>query len=202
MALPSVGRYRRRFIVEYGPEDSALMDRMGVAHKTKRAAILAGLRLLDSDESDQLRARIARLETDLSAAKASAVATGAQAQQSTSDRIQAVADVRAERTAHRETRAKLQTARSMITDLKVSVGQLERERARIDALVPRHAFCGACGKLVPEAEWAETPARDGFDVYHKADGYRAKPGILAGPATVLFWRKTAGLPLNPRGASR
>jgi len=202
MNLPSVGRYRRRFIVEYGPEDSDLMDRMGVAHKTKRAAILAGLRLLDSHESDQLRARIARLETDLETATASAATTGAQAQQSTSDRLQAVGNVRAERTAHRETRAKLQAAKAMIADLKVSIGQLERERARIDALVPHHAFCGACGKLVPEAEWAEMPARDGFDVYHKADGYRARPAILGRPATVLFWRKTAGLPLNPATALR
>lgn len=202
MDLPSVGRYRRRFIVEFGPEDSDLVDRMGVAHKTKRAAILAGLRLLDSDESDQLRARIARLETDLQTATASAATTGAQAQQSKSDRVQAVADVRAERTAHRETRAKLQAAKTTIADLKHSIGQLESERADRSGLIPHYAFCGACGKLVPEADWAEMPARDGFDVYHKADGYRAKPGILAGPATVLFWRKTAGLPANPPVASR
>jgi hypothetical protein len=202
MNFPSVGRYRRRFIVEFGPEDSDLVDRMGVAHKTKRAAILAGLRLLDSDESDQLRARIARLETNLKTAKASAALTGAQAQQSKSDRLQAVGDARAERAAHHETRAKLQAAKTMIADLKVSMGQFERERARIDALAPHHAFCGACGKLVPEAEWAEMPARDGFDVYHKADGYRARPAILGGPATVLFWRKTAGLPPIPPVTSR
>ena len=202
MNLPSVGRYRRRFIVEFGPEDSDLVDRMGVAHKTKRAAILAGLRLLDSDESDQLRARIGRLETDLKAATASAAATWAQAQQSRSDRLQAAADLRAERTAHRETKARLQAARTTIADAKRSLGQLESERARLDALIPHNAFCGYCGKLVPEAEWAETPAREGFDVYHKADGYRARPGILGGPATVLFWRKTAGLPPNPPVASR
>jgi hypothetical protein len=202
MILPSVGRYRRRFIVEYGPEDSDLMDRMGVAHKTKRAAILAGLRLLDSDEVGQLRARIARLETDLSAAKAAAAATGAQAQESKSERLQAVADVRAERTVHRETKARLQAAKTTIADLKLSIRQLEGERADLSGLIPHYAFCGACGKLVAEADWAEMPARDGFDVYHQVDGYRAKPGILAGPATVLFWRKTAGLPPNPRGASR
>ncbi len=46
MELPDIGRYRRRFIVEFGPEDSGLIDRMGVAHRTKRGAIIAGLRLL------------------------------------------------------------------------------------------------------------------------------------------------------------
>jgi hypothetical protein len=29
MDLPDIGRYRRRFIVEFGPEDSGLVDRVG-----------------------------------------------------------------------------------------------------------------------------------------------------------------------------
>lgn len=73
-------------------------------------------------------------------------------------------------------------------------------KAGVANLIPTTAYCPNCGKLVPESEWAETPP-EGFDVYHKADGYRATPGILAGPATVLFWRKAAGLPPNP-AASR
>ena len=74
------------------------------------------------------------------------------------------------------------------------------ERARLAALIPHNAYCGYCDKLVPEAEWAETPARDGFDVYHKPDGYRARAGILGGPATVLFWR--TGSAAEPPAASR
>ncbi len=35
-----------------------LVDRVGEVYKTKRAAIIAGLRLLDSGETEQLRARV------------------------------------------------------------------------------------------------------------------------------------------------
>jgi len=201
MDLPSVGRYRRRFIVEFGPEDSELVDRMGVAHKTKRAAILAGLRLLESDEIDQLRTRSALLKAEVKTTKAALAAAESQARQSRADRAQAAADLRAERTAHRESKAKLRAAGQTIADHKRTFDQLLAERARLVALIPHHAFCSSCGKLVPEAEWAETPARDGFDVYHQPDGYRAKHGLVP-PATVLFWRKTAGLPAVRRTASR
>ena len=69
MDLPDIGRYRRRFIVEFGPEDSGLVDRVGEVYKTKRAAIIAGLRLLDSGETEQMRARLAALEAELSSAR-------------------------------------------------------------------------------------------------------------------------------------
>src|ERR1035437_5463852 len=69
MDLPDIGRYRRRFIVEFGPEDSGLVDRMGVAHRTKRAAIIAGLRLLESGDVEQLRAQVADLQDELAKAK-------------------------------------------------------------------------------------------------------------------------------------
>jgi NADH pyrophosphatase NudC (nudix superfamily) len=201
MDLPPVGRYRRRFIVEFGPEDSELVDRMGVAHKTKRAAILAGLRLLDSDEIDQLRTRSAQLKAEVKTTKAAVATARSQARQSRADRAQAVADLRAERAAHRESKAKLRAAGQTIADHERTLDQLTAERARLVALIPHHAFCGSCGKLVPEAEWAEAPARDGFDVYHQPDGYRAKTSMFVA-ATVLFWRKTAGLKAVRPTASR
>jgi hypothetical protein len=200
--LPSVGRYRRRFIVEFGPEDSDLVDRMGVAHKTKRAAILAGLRLLDSDESDQLRARIASLETDLKTAKASGAATGAQAQQSKSARAEVAADLRAERAAHRETKATLRATKERLAEARRAAATSEAECRRLANLIPKTAHCPNCDKLVPDSEWAETPARDGFDVYHKPDGYRPPGTMFGGPATVLGWRPGAGLPPNSPAASR
>ncbi len=200
--LPSVGRYRRRFIVEFGPEDSDLVDRMGVAHKTKRAAILAGLRLLDSDERDQLRARIASLETDLTAAKASVAATGAQARQSTAERTQAAADLRAEREAHRETKATLRATKEGLAEARRTVTAAKAECRRLADLIPTTAHCPSCDKLVPDSEWAEAPASGGFDLYHKPDGYRPKGSLLRGPTTVLGWRPGASLSSNPAAGSR
>ncbi len=90
--------YRRRFIVEFGPEDSGLIDRMGVAHRTKRAAIIAGLRLLESGELERLRMQVAGLEADLATAQAAGAAAKPTAT-ATAKLDKAKADLAAERTA-------------------------------------------------------------------------------------------------------
>ena len=192
MQLPDVGRYRRRFIVEFGPEDSGLIDRMGLAHRTKRAAIIAGLRLLESGELERLRAQVADLEAELTAAN-EGLAT-AQTKSATAKPALATlkADLKAEREAHRATKATLKDTRTSLAQARTDVTALRAERDRLAVLLPHYAHCGSCDKLVPEAEWAEQPARNGVDVYHKNDGYRAKGSILGGPATVLFWRGTRG----------
>lgn len=186
MDLPDIGRYRRRFIVEFGPEDAGLMDRMGVAHRTKRAAIIAGLRLLDSGEVERLRSRVTGLEAELAAAKDGLAASSAK-----HDLAQAEANLRAEKDGHRATKDNLKEARAAATRAKAQVAALRAERDRLVVLLPHYAYCGSCDKLVPETEWGEQPAREGFDVFHKNDGYRAKGGIM-NPATVLFWRATSG----------
>lgn len=198
MELPDIGRYRRRFIVEYGPEDAGLIDRMGLAHRTKRAAIIAGLRLLESREVEQLRSRVADLEADLATAKHAAGAAAKARATATPKLDKAKADLTTERAAHRRTEKALGAAQEALRDSQASltrtqkdVAGLRAERDRLVGLLPHYAYCGACDKLVPEAEWAEQPARNGVDLYHEPDGYRAK-GSLMNPATVLFWRAKPG----------
>ena len=200
MDLPDVGRYRRRFIVEFGPEDSGLIDRMGVAHRTKRAAIIAGLRLLESGELERLRSRVADLEQAL--ATAQAAGAGAAAKPSTTGTAKldkAKADLAAEHTAHRRTQraldkaqTALQDAQATLTRAKQDVASLQAERERLAALLPYAAYCGSCDKLVPAAEWAEQATAEGVDVYHKADGYRAKRGVIGRPTTVLLQHAQPG----------
>ena len=198
MDLPDIGRYRRRFIVEFGPEDSGLIDRMGVAHRTKRAAIIAGLRLLESGELERLRAQVATLEADLATAQA-ARAAAKPSTTGTARLDKAKADLTAERTAHRRTQQALDKARAAVTDAKAALaqakteaGNLREERDQLAALLPHHAYCGACEKLVPAAEWAEQATTEGVDVYHQPDGYRAKRGVIGRPITVLFQHHPAG----------
>ena len=197
MDLPDIGRYRRRFIVEFGPEDSGLIDRMGVAHRTKRAAIIAGLRLLESGELDQLRSRVADLEADLATAQTAGAATRPSTT-GTAKLDKSKADLAAERTAHRRTQRALDKAQTAVTDAKAALARAQTEAAglraeseRLADLLPHHAYCGSCDKLVPAAEWAEHATPTGIDVYHQSDGYRAKGGLLGGPSTVLLQRRAA-----------
>ncbi len=208
MDLPDIGRYRRRFIVEFGPEDSGLVDRMGEVHKTKRAAIIAGLRLLDSGELERLRERVTALEADLASARAELESARASlAEQTAASKkarpaaAQTTADLRAERQAHAAVQGELRQLKAASAEGHRVQASLEAERDRLAALVPHHAYCGYCDRLVPESEWAEQPARNGFDVYHKPDGYRAKGSTWSGAATVLFWRPKAGSPSAEGGSS-
>ena len=191
MELPDIGRYRRRFIVEFGPEDSGLIDRMGIAHRTKRAAIIAGLRLLESGEVERLRAQVANLETELTRATADLAAAKTKAGAAKPDLAAAKADLKAERDAHRATKATLRDTKATLTQAQNEVKSLRGERDSLAALLPHHAACRACDKLVPAAEWADHETTDGVDVYHKNDGYRAKGGLLGGPSTVLLQRRAA-----------
>ena len=178
--------------------DAGLVDRMGAAHHTKRAAIIAGLRLLDSGEVESLRAQAAGLEQELASAKAALAAAQATAATASPKLDKANADLAAERAEHRRThkaldksQAAMQEAQASLRRAQKDIASLQAERERLAALVPHHAYCGSCDKLVPEIEWDEQPARAGVDIYHKPDGYRAKSGLV-NPATVLFWRAKPG----------
>jgi hypothetical protein len=200
MDLPDIGRYRRRFIVEFGPEDSGLVDRLGEVHKTKRNAIIAGLRLLDSGEVEQLRARVAALAAELESARAALEEKTQAVRDAKPTAAAAKADLREKREELAAVRAEVRRVKTANAEVRRSIAELAAERDRLTDLVPRYAYCGYCDKLVPEADWAEVAARNGYDVYHKPDGYRAKGGLVGGPATVLFWRPT-GVLSTDQGAS-
>ncbi|HEY5487496.1 MAG TPA: hypothetical protein VIK06_07605 [Candidatus Limnocylindrales bacterium] len=201
MDLPDIGRYRRRFIVEFGPEDSGLVDRVGEVYKTKRAAIIAGLRLLDSGETEQLRTRLAAIEAELASARAALEEKAEAVRDAKPLAAQAKADLREKREALAEARAEVRRVKAANAEVRRSNEQLTADRDRLRDLVPHHAYCGYCDKPVPEAEWAEQPAESGFWVYHKSDGYRAKGAIVGKGASVLFWREKAVLAVSD-GASQ
>ena len=192
MDLPDIGRYRRRFIVEFGPEDSGLIDRMGLAYRTKRGAIIAGLRLLESGELEQLRSRVAGLEQQLATAQKAPAAAQRSTAAFTRTQAKLETDLEAERTAHRQTQQTLDQARAALTDAQASltraqqeIAGLRTEQARLTALLPLTAYCRECAKLVPEAEWAEHPTASSIDVYHKAHAYREKRSYRPGTTPLL-----------------
>jgi multidrug efflux pump subunit AcrA (membrane-fusion protein) len=189
MDLPDIGRYRRRFIVEFGPEDSGLIDRLGVAHRTKRAAIIAGLRLLDSGETEQLRAQVGTLAAELETARTAVEERAKAARDSKPSAEQAKADLREKREELAAARAEVRRVKAANAEVRRSNAELTAERDRLRDLVPHYAYCGYCDKLVPECEWAEQPGQDGFLVYHEPDGYRAKGSIVGRGASLLFWRE-------------
>ncbi len=197
-APPSDRRYRRRFLVEFTPAESDQLDRLGFAHGTKRKAILDGLQLLETGEVDALRTEVAALTAKLDAATTAAAKTAAtqkaDAKKQDAAAATAAAKLAKAEAAHQQTLGQLAKAQQDLNAVRRDLAAARAETQRLAALLPRHAYCGACDKLVPEAEWAEQPARDGVDVYHKPDGYRAKGGLLNGPATVLFWRPAPGAP--------
>lgn len=198
MDLPDIGRYRRRFIVEFGPEDSGLIDRMGVAHRTKRAAIIAGLRLLESGELERLQERITVLEHELAASADKAAAAQRTAASDPAKLHKAEADLVTERAAHQQTQKALDRATTTLADAKREVrrsgqeiARLQAERERLVDLQPERAYCHECEKLVPQEDWAEQTTSTGIDVYHKKHRYRAKGALWSG-TTPLFQRRLPG----------
>lgn len=198
MDLPDVGLYRRRFVVEFGPEDSGLIDRLGIAHRTKRAAIIAGLRLLDSGELERLRERVASLEQQLSTSSEALATAQRTAGTATPKLAKAKADLAAERVAHRRTQRALDRSATVVTGAQGAIRRaaqeiagLQAERDRLADLLPQHAFCQECEKLVPQNDWAEHTTATGIDVYHKAHRYRAKGAFRSG-TTPLFQRRLPG----------
>lgn len=185
-------RYRRRVVLELTPDESDLLDRLANAHGTIRGAVLVGLRALDADSSADLEAQLREMTEQLAAAERSAaeerdrlatelaVATN-QVATSRKELKAAQAEHKAVREDLREARAKLSNAR----------GKAETQRRALEARLVHHAFCAACGKLVPESEWAEQAAQGGVVTYHQPDGFRPKRGALGQPATVLFWRPSS-----------
>lgn len=200
MDLPDVGRYRRRFIVEFGPEDSGLIDRMGVAHRTKRAAIIAGLRLLDSGELEELRARVSALTAEVEAARAAVEEKAKAARDAKPSAAAAKADLREKREELAAARAEVRRVKAANAEVRRANADLAAERDRLRDALPHDAYCGYCERLVPESEWADKPGDRGFWVYHKPDGYRPKGSIVGRGASLLFWSATSLLARRDAGS--
>ncbi len=197
MQPPPADRYKRRFLVEFTPTESDLLDRLGLSRGTKRRAILDGLRLLESGELETLRGHVAELEQGRDAAAVEAAATAAQlaAGRTLRDELKATtSQLRDERAVLKLARADLRQAKEDLASARRDLTAAQGEARRLAALVPHHAFCAACGKYAPEAEWAEQAGeKGGAHVYHKPHGYRPK-ATFGQNYSLLFWRSTPSVP--------
>ena len=196
-------RFRRKFLVEFTVEESDLLDRLGRDHGSRRAAILAGLQLLAGGELDGLRQRVSALEGELTGtqarherdAAALATATAAAKQGKTT-----TAALKAEQTAHKQTRADLKSVTAQLGEVRRNLATLQADYQRLVAELPAQAYCASCRKLVPHTEWAVESTGTVEYVYHKPDGFRLTDSVLGGRATVLFARSASGTSTKPRAA--
>ena len=196
MTEPPPDRYKRPFLVQLTLAESDLLERAGSRHGTKRKAVVEGLRLLESGELDALRGRVADLERERDTAAAEArnasATQSADAQSARAELKQASGQLREERAALRSARAELRTARQDLAGTRKELASVQTEAHRLAARVPHHAFCGACGRYVPDAEWAEqVDPKGGVHVYHRPHGFRQR-GTLGQGASALFWRAKPG----------
>jgi DNA repair exonuclease SbcCD ATPase subunit len=184
-------RYRRRVVLELTPDESDLLDRLANAHGTIRGAVLVGLRALEGDRSADLENRLQETTEQLAAAERSAAAErhrlAAELAVATKQVATSRKELKAAQAEGKATRENLREARAKLSNARGTAGT---QRRALEARLIHHAFCGACGKLVPESEWAEQAAQGGVLTYHQPDGFRPKPGLLQLP-TILFWRPSS-----------
>ncbi len=183
-------RYRRRVVLEMVPDESDLLHQLAAKHGTMRGAILAGLRLLETDESQKLRARLKTIEAQLTTAKTQAanaadahrderLARESKAQRELA-KVQAALD--REQAAHASTKKALTAANEQR-------GRLERALRDEEGRRISELYCSACEKLVAMTACAEQDT----DIYHRPHGYRSKGDMLGfSRPTVIAKRVAAG----------
>ena len=197
-------RFRRKFLVEFTVEESDLLDRLGREHGSRRAAILAGMQLLAGGELDALRKQVTALEGQLTSAQAQhardvaalATATAAAKQGKTT-----TAALKAEQTAHKQTRADLKSVTAQLGEARRNLATLQADYQQLVDNLPAQAYCASCRKLVPHTEWAVESTDEAHYWYHASDGFRLTDGGLGGKrATVLFSRPASGTSTKTQAA--
>jgi len=178
--LPS--GFRRRFPLELSPTEYELLDAAGIAHGSKRAALLAGLAALEALTSseheralaiadrDAALARVAELEAtvvDFERARTTARGSSTRARKDAdaakaglSEMTRQAELAEADRRDEREARMAAEKKLNWIA------------RERVDEL-----RCPRCSEFVSSAEWAEQPTPEGRLVFHKRCGFH-RGGLL------------------------
>lgn len=190
MVIRSDVRFRRRVVLEMLPDENELLQRLAAAHGSIRGTILAALRLLETDESDTLRARVVDLEAKLAKTKEHAAAAKSRLKDDEAGIAKVQSDLTSARTALRDAQTRERQTRAAHTKLQARAADLHDEAAVLGDLQLRHLYCADCAKFVGEGEWAEQPVSEGVALYHKAHKYRGESSLLGGSATVMAWRAT------------
>lgn len=188
------GLLRRRVIVEFTPEQLALLDQAEARHGTKRAGIVAALAAYATPTpSDGEAGRSsARAKADKAQAAKLRVAEddpgAAQTELSSLRTARAKAEAKAS-----ELREQLEHAdrvRIAIEDAWASkAAQLNELIDTLRTQIPDAAYCARCGKWVPEPEWAWTDdGARGEYAYHTRCGDHGS-GIVV--AASLLVRRSA-----------
>lgn len=190
-------RYRRRVVLEMVPDESDLLRQLAAKHGTMRGAILAGLRLLETDGSHKLRARLKTIEAQLTTAKTQAAnAADVQRDEQLARESKAQRELAKVQAALDREQATHASAKKALTTANARGGRLERALRNEEGRRIAELYCSECGKLVPITECAE----QGADIYHEEHGYRPKAGMLGfSNPTVIAKRVTAS---GPAGKGR
>ena len=194
MPASSADRYRRPFLMQLTAAESDRLDRLGSQRGSKRQAVLDGLALLESGAVEALQTRVGDLEQERDRVAAEAATAAQQAALAGTTCEAARGELAATTRQLREARAALRVAKTELRETTTALASAQQDVAaaqaearRLAALVPHHAFCGACGKYVPEAEWAEqADPKGGVHLYHQPHGYRPRASLGQG-ASLLFW---------------
>lgn len=188
MPIRSAVRFRRRVVLEMLPDENELLQRLAAAHGSIRGTILSGLRLLETDESDTLRARVAELEAKLAKTKDQAATATSRLKADEVGIAKVQVELTSARTALREAQTRERQAKAALTKLQARAADLQDEAALFGDLQIHYLYCADCGTFIGEDEWAEQPVTEGVALYHKTHKYRAEGSLLSGPATVMAWR--------------
>ncbi len=185
---PERAPLRRRVIVELTVEELPLLEAARMQHGTTRRAVLEALR--SAGEVEDLRARLARAETQTKASRAR------RADKENEERTQPAAERKRIAELEREVKraddalaaaaaeqGKAQDcAERLESDLEELAQALEERGTEIDALHERavdELYCARCEQLVPPEEWSWRAAKGGSGsvAYHERCGDHG-PGIL------------------------
>jgi len=184
----SAVRFRRRVVLEMLPDENDLLQRLAAAHGSIRGTILSALRLLETDESDKLRARITELEAKLAKTKEQAATAKSRLKNDETSTAKVQSDLTSARTALRDAQTRERQTKAALTKQQARAADLQAEATLLGDLQIHYLYCADCGTFIGEDEWAEQPASKGVALYHKTHKYRAEGSLLGGPATVMAWR--------------
>ena len=161
MPVRSNVRFRRRVVLEMLPDENELLQRLAAAHGSIRGTILSALRLLETDESDTLRARVVDLEAKLAKTKDQAATAKSRLKDDEAGIAKVGAELTNARTALREAQTLERQTKAALTKLQARAAELKDEAALLRDLQIRYLYCADCGKFIGEDEWAEQPVSEG-----------------------------------------
>jgi hypothetical protein len=179
-------------VLELTPDESDLLDRLADSHGTIRGAVLAGLTGIETNRTNELEARVRDLKDTVASTKAALAEEraghAADLEAAKQERTVARDALKGERQSLGGTKAQLQETRAKLAEQTTARSSADELRKATQWQLFHQLYCSICGKMAPEAEWAEEPdGQQGAYVYHQPHDFRLKASWRGLP-TILGWR--------------